>query len=142
MQMDRPSPPPDVRLSTSSVGDSTDTSPTLRVLVRIVLPLTLVAIGVVFLIVGRAYYSSPSASSSSPNSVTGIGLMGSMFSSRDALYSGAGIAFIVLAIMVWLLNVLLRMNSSDAGDREEEEQARRYFVEHGRWPDEEERRAD
>lgn len=108
-----------------------------RVLVRVVLPLTLVAIGVALLIVGRAAYNSPSASASSPNSVTGVGLMGSMFSSRDALYSGAGIAFIVLAVMVWLLSFLLRMNAQDASERAHEQTAREYFIAHGRWAEDE-----
>jgi hypothetical protein len=44
---------------------------------------------------------------------------------------GAGLA-------VLLLNLLYRMSVSGDRDREREEQARRYFDEHGAWPDDEE----
>ena len=46
-----------------------------------------------------------------------------------ALFAGAGIA-------VLLLNVLFRFGASGDQEREEEEAARRYFDEHGHWPDE------
>ena len=45
-----------------------------------------------------------------------------------ALFTGAGIA-------VLLLNVLFRMGVHGDRDREREEDARRYFDEHGHWPD-------
>ena len=45
-----------------------------------------------------------------------------------ALFTGAGVA-------VLLLNVLFRMGVEGDRDREREEAARRYFDEHGRWPD-------
>ena len=45
-----------------------------------------------------------------------------------ALFTGAGIA-------VLLLNLLFRMGVEGDRDREREEAARRYFDEHGRWPD-------
>jgi hypothetical protein len=45
-----------------------------------------------------------------------------------ALFTGAGIA-------VLLLNVLFRMGVEGDKQREREESARRYFDEHGRWPD-------
>jgi len=42
---------------------------------------------------------------------------------------GAGLA-------VWLLNWTYRIGASGDREREEEEAARRYFDEHGHWPDE------
>jgi hypothetical protein len=45
-----------------------------------------------------------------------------------ALFTGAGLA-------VLLLNVLHRMGVEGDVDRSREERARRYFDEHGRWPD-------
>jgi hypothetical protein len=45
-----------------------------------------------------------------------------------ALFTGAGLA-------VLLLNVLFRMGVEGDRDREREEAARRYFDEHGHWPD-------
>jgi hypothetical protein len=46
-----------------------------------------------------------------------------------SLFTGAGVA-------VLLLNFLYRMGVEGDKDREREEAARRYFDEHGRWPDE------
>lgn len=46
-----------------------------------------------------------------------------------ALFTGAGLA-------VLLLNLLFRMGVEGDRSREREEAARRYFDEHGRWPDE------
>jgi hypothetical protein len=45
-----------------------------------------------------------------------------------ALFTGAGIA-------VLLLNLLFRMGVEGDKARDREEAARRYFDEHGRWPD-------
>jgi hypothetical protein len=45
-----------------------------------------------------------------------------------ALFTGAGVS-------VLLLNVLHRMGVEGDSDRVREEQAREYFDEHGRWPD-------
>jgi hypothetical protein len=45
-----------------------------------------------------------------------------------ALFTGAGVA-------VLLLNLLFRMGIEGDRDREREERARRYFDEHGHWPD-------
>jgi hypothetical protein len=45
-----------------------------------------------------------------------------------ALFTGAGVA-------VLLLNLLFRMGVEGDRDREREEAARRYFDEHGHWPD-------
>jgi hypothetical protein len=46
-----------------------------------------------------------------------------------ALFTGAGLA-------VLLLNVLYRMGVSGDRERQQEEDARTYFAEHGEWPDE------
>ncbi len=46
-----------------------------------------------------------------------------------SLFAGAGFA-------VLLLNVLHRIGVSGDSDRDAEEDARRYFEQHGRWPDE------
>jgi hypothetical protein len=47
-----------------------------------------------------------------------------------AMAAGGGLA-------VLLLNFLYRVGVSGEKDREREDEARRYFDEHGRWPDEE-----
>jgi hypothetical protein len=54
---------------------------------------------------------------------------------RTALAAG-GVVLLGAAVMVWMLNWLFRMSVESNRDREREEEARRYFDEHGRWPDE------
>jgi hypothetical protein len=48
----------------------------------------------------------------------------------------AGAMFISAATAVLLLNVLFRMGVEGDKARDREEEARRFFDEHGRWPDE------
>ncbi len=49
----------------------------------------------------------------------------------EAFAMGIGVAGSIL-----LLNILYRVGVSGDRERDEEEAARRYFDEHGRWPDE------
>jgi dienelactone hydrolase len=76
--------------------------------VRWGVPALLVLVGLVVLVAGSA----------DQNAVDGA-----------ALFAGAGIA-------VLLLNLLFRFGASGDEEREAEEEARRYFDEHGHWPDE------
>jgi hypothetical protein len=46
----------------------------------------------------------------------------------------AGAMFISAATAVLLLNVLYRIGVQGDRERDREEEARRYFDEHGRWP--------
>lgn len=57
--------------------------------------------------------------------------------SATAGHSGVtvGALFISAATAVLLFNVLWRMGVEGDKDRDREEAARRYFDEHGRWPD-------
>lgn len=48
----------------------------------------------------------------------------------------AGITIIGSAALVSLANALLRFSMRESGDRDREEDARDYYREHGRWPDE------
>ena len=48
----------------------------------------------------------------------------------------AGAMFISAATAVLLLNVLFRIGMEGDKARDKEEEARRYFDEHGRWPGE------
>lgn len=50
--------------------------------------------------------------------------------------AGAGVVLLGVALIVWMINWLFRMSIESNRDREREEQAREYFDEHGRWPDE------
>ncbi len=85
--------------------------------IRLGLPLLITAIGVVLIIMGHGRYTS-------------------VFASRDSLLSAVGVGLIVIAMMVALLNWLLRLNMDDVGDRAKEEEARQYFIRTGHWPGE------
>lgn len=77
------------------------------VFVRYVLP-ALVCIGAVVVLIARG--------------ADDIGLEGA------AGIMGAGLS-------IWLMNVLFRVGVDNERDRDREDEARRYFDEHGRWPD-------
>jgi drug/metabolite transporter (DMT)-like permease len=47
---------------------------------------------------------------------------------------GAGVFLIGAACLVVLANVFIRLGLQSERDREREEERRRYFDEHGRWP--------
>jgi hypothetical protein len=57
--------------------------------------------------------------------------------------AGLGVDGFAMAVggglSVLLINFLFRLGVSGDQERVEEEEARRYYDEHGRWPDEEER---
>lgn len=55
---------------------------------------------------------------------------------RDDSTSAAGVSLIIAALIVWMINWMFRMSVQSNQDREREEEARRYFDQHGRWPDE------
>jgi hypothetical protein len=46
----------------------------------------------------------------------------------------AGVALIGVGMLVALLNALMRLGIASSRDREREEEARRFFDRHGRWP--------
>ena len=46
----------------------------------------------------------------------------------------AGVALVGVGMLVALLNVLMRLGIASSRDREREEEARRFFDRHGRWP--------
>jgi len=50
-----------------------------------------------------------------------------------ALEGAAGVVGAGLAI--WMVNILFRIGASGDRERDQEEAARRYFDEHGHWPD-------
>jgi tellurite resistance protein TehA-like permease len=55
---------------------------------------------------------------------------------QDDITAGAGVSLILVGLGVWMLNWMYRMSVSSNREREREEEARRYFDEHGRWPGE------
>jgi mannitol-specific phosphotransferase system IIBC component len=85
---------------------------------RIVLPIIIALAGVVLIVIGQ----------------TSGGATGTHGTS--ATVAAAGVALIVAAIIVWMLNWMYRMSVESNQDREVEEAAREYFDRHGRWPEE------
>jgi drug/metabolite transporter (DMT)-like permease len=54
----------------------------------------------------------------------------------DDIARGAGIVLIGVAALVVLANLFIRLALSSERDRGREQQRRRFFARHGRWPDE------
>jgi uncharacterized membrane protein YhiD involved in acid resistance len=50
--------------------------------------------------------------------------------------AAAGVALLLVALIVWMINWMFRLSVQSNRERDEEEEARKYFDEHGRWPDE------
>jgi len=82
----------------------------LLILTRWVLPLMIAVVGGVAIAAGHARANSPVAA--------------------------AGVGLIIVALIVLLINWMFRMSVQSNRERDQEEEARRYFDEHGRWPDE------
>lgn len=83
--------------------------------VRYGLPLLIAAFGVVLCIMGHGQYTS-------------------VFANRNSLLSAVGVLFIIISMMVYLFNWLMRLSSESTDDRAKEEEAREYFVRTGKWP--------
>jgi hypothetical protein len=54
----------------------------------------------------------------------------------DTGTAAAGVSLIIAALIVWMINWMYRMSVESNRDRDREEEARRYFDAHGRWPHE------
>jgi hypothetical protein len=75
---------------------------------RVWLPLAIAAAGVVAIVLGRGRGSE----------------------------GAAGVALIIVALIVWMINWLFRLSLQSNRERDDEERAREYFDRHGRWPGE------
>jgi lysylphosphatidylglycerol synthetase-like protein (DUF2156 family) len=83
---------------------------------RVWLPLGIAAAGVVLIVLGHASVSDQT--------------------NNRTLESGTGVALLIAAVIVWMINWMFRMSVESNRDREEEERAREFFDVHGYWPDE------
>ena len=84
---------------------------------RIWLPLAIAVVGVVLIILGHASTSQQS--------------------NNHALEAGAGVALLIVAIIVWMINWMFRLSLESNREREDEERAREFYDDRGYWPDEE-----
>jgi hypothetical protein len=93
-------------------------------------PLAFVIFGIVMLVLSHGHLSGVQDNAQESNVFTG-----STFTDRDSMFSAIGVGAIVIAAMIVLLGWMLRLNSDEAGERDEEERAREHFRQTGRWPD-------
>jgi len=68
--------------------------------------------------------------------VVAIVLGGARTTGHGATLAAAGVALLIVALIVWMINWMYRMSVESNRDRDREEAAREYFDRHGRWPDE------
>lgn len=87
-------------------------------LTRVWLPLAIALAGVVLIVLGHARYSD--------------------LANAKSLESGAGVALLIVALIVWMMNWMFRLSVSSNREREEEERAREYFDRTGRWQEDDE----
>ena len=73
-----------------------------------------------------------------PVAIAVVGIVGIVVGGgQDDIVAGAGVSLVLAALCVWMINWMYRLSVQSNRDREREEEAREYFDEHGRWPDEE-----
>ena len=67
-----------------------------------------------------------------------IAVVGAVFTVMGRFRSNiaaVGVCLLLVALTVWLINWLFRMSVESNREREDEEEARRFFDRTGRWPD-------
>jgi hypothetical protein len=67
-----------------------------------------------------------------------IGVAGIVIGHGQTEAAGAGVGLIIVGVIVWMINWMFRLSVASNRDRDDEEDARRYFDRHGRWPGEDE----
>ncbi|MBV8218772.1 MAG: hypothetical protein JO325_09930 [Solirubrobacterales bacterium] len=72
-----------------------------------------------------------------PVAIAVVGIVGiAVGGGKDDVVAGAGVALVIAALIVWMINWMYRMSVQSNREREIEEAARDYYDLHGRWPDE------
>jgi hypothetical protein len=71
--------------------------------------------------------------------LTLVGLVLAVIGHGKTNLAAAGVCLILVALTVWLINLLYRLSVSSNRDRDREEEAREYFDRYGHWPGEEDR---
>jgi hypothetical protein len=84
---------------------------------RVWLPLIIAALGIALIVAGHGTYSQ--------------------LADTDSIEPACGVAVLIVALIVWMINWMYRLGVSSNEDRDEEERAREYFDRTGRWPEDE-----
>lgn len=71
-----------------------------------------------------------------PLAIAAGGVVGIVIGHGRTSAAAAGVALIIAALSVSMINWMFRMSVSSNREREREEEAREYFDRTGRWPDE------
>ena len=72
-----------------------------------------------------------------PVAIAVVGLVGIVVGGgKDDVVAGAGVALVIAALIVWMVNWMYRLSVQSNRERETEEAARDYYDLHGRWPHE------
>jgi protein-S-isoprenylcysteine O-methyltransferase Ste14 len=87
---------------------------------RVWLPLGIAVAGIVLIAVGHGRYSK--------------------LASTASLESAAGVALLLVALIVWMINWMYRLSVRSNEERDEEERAREHFDRTGHWPEDDEPR--
>jgi heme/copper-type cytochrome/quinol oxidase subunit 4 len=68
-----------------------------------------------------------------PVLLTAVGIW--LLETRAEKWGGLGVMLIGTAVIVLMLNILFRLSIRSNNERSREEAARRYYDEHGHWPE-------
>ena len=71
-----------------------------------------------------------------PLAIAVAGVVAIVIGHGHTTVAGAGVVLLGVALIVWMINWMFRMSIASNRDREREEEARRYYDQHGRWPEE------
>lgn len=64
-----------------------------------------------------------------------LGIAGVVIGGGNSATGATGVALMIVALIVWMINWMFRMSVESTSDREREERAREEFTRTGRWPD-------
>ena len=108
-------------------NNRTEPARVLLLLVRVWLPVVMAVAGLALIVAGGAQVHAREGVLE--DTLQGRGIL-------DNTLAAFGLALVLIALMVWMINWLFRLSLQSNRDREREEEARDYFERHGRWPDE------
>jgi protein-S-isoprenylcysteine O-methyltransferase Ste14 len=102
-------------------GDHRTLMAALMQFTRYWLPGGIAVVGVVLIALGHGAYSKST--------------------SAHSLESATGVALLLVALIVWMINWMYRLSIRSNLERDQEERAREHFDRTGRWPEDEEPRS-
>lgn len=71
-----------------------------------------------------------------PLAIAAAGVVAIVLGHGRTSEAAAGVALVIVALIVWMINWLFRLSLQSNRERDQEERAREYFDRHGHWPGE------